>query len=113
MFARWKNTVVTGTSCKYYDIPVTVYNFEVKDWHTYFVGVESIFVHNANCNWNFISDSYLKRKGLDAHAIKYEYLGKKANIKLYDLYYDKNTGAISIFLKKTKQLVEVTTYFIK
>lgn len=91
---------------------MVVYNFEVEDWHTYFVGKMQIFVHNK-CNWNYISDSYLKRKGLDAHAIKYEYLGKKANIKLYDLYYDKATGAVSIFLKKTKELVEVTTYFIK
>ena len=26
--------------------PVTVYNFEVEDWHTYYVSKEEIFVHN-------------------------------------------------------------------
>ena len=29
--------------------PVTVYNFEVADWHTYYVGENSTLVHNANC----------------------------------------------------------------
>ena len=84
----------------------------MEDFHTYFVGSGNILVHNQ-CNWNVISDNFLKRKGLDAHGIKYEYLGKKANIKLYDLYYDKSTGPIAIFEKATKKIVEVTTYFIK
>ena len=31
------------------DTTVAVYNFEVSDFHTYFVGNQSIWVHNANC----------------------------------------------------------------
>ena len=31
------------------DTTVAVYNFEVSDFHTYFVGSQSIWVHNANC----------------------------------------------------------------
>ncbi len=27
--------------------PVKVYNFEVEDWHTYFVGIDSVWVHNV------------------------------------------------------------------
>lgn len=27
----------------------TVYNFEVEDWHTYFVGKTGVWVHNTNC----------------------------------------------------------------
>ena len=27
----------------------TVYNFEVEDWHTYFVGKMGVWVHNTNC----------------------------------------------------------------
>ncbi len=27
----------------------TVYNFEVEDWHTYFVGRMGVWVHNTNC----------------------------------------------------------------
>ena len=29
------------------EIPVKVYNFEVEDWHTYFVGNNGVWVHNA------------------------------------------------------------------
>ncbi len=107
-----ETTTVTNISIEHLENPITVYNFEVEDFHTYFVGSGNILVHNQ-CNWNVISDNFLKRKGLDAHGIKYEYLGKKANIKLYDLYYDKSTGPIAIFEKATKKIVEVTTYFIK
>ncbi|MES2941334.1 MAG: hypothetical protein V4772_00535, partial [Pseudomonadota bacterium] len=28
----------------------TVYNIEVEDWHTYFVGTTGLWVHNTNCN---------------------------------------------------------------
>jgi Pretoxin HINT domain len=27
----------------------TVYNLEVEDWHTYFVGKTGLWVHNTNC----------------------------------------------------------------
>ena len=29
--------------------PVKVYNFEVEDFHTYYVGENGVWVHNANC----------------------------------------------------------------
>jgi hypothetical protein len=29
---------------------IIVYNFEVEDWHTYFVGEARVFVHNASCS---------------------------------------------------------------
>jgi RHS repeat-associated protein len=31
------------------DTPETTYNFEVEDFHTYFVGESGVLVHNANC----------------------------------------------------------------
>jgi len=34
---------------EYLDRPVKVYNFEVEDWHTYFVSEYNVFVHNAEC----------------------------------------------------------------
>lgn len=52
--------------------PVTVYNFEVEDWHTYFVGINKILVHNK-CSLTKVKDSYLKRQKLDVHAIKKKY----------------------------------------
>ena len=29
--------------------PVKVYNFQVEDFHTYFVGTSQIMVHNSDC----------------------------------------------------------------
>jgi len=34
---------------EYLDKPIKVYNFEVEDWHTYFVSEYNVFVHNAGC----------------------------------------------------------------
>ncbi len=31
------------------EAPETTYNFEVEDYHTYYVGEASVCVHNANC----------------------------------------------------------------
>lgn len=33
-----------------------------------------------------IGDKYLKQNGLNAHDIKYEYLGEKAQVSRFDLY---------------------------
>ena len=32
---------------EYLDTPIKVYNFEVEDWHTYFVSEHDVFVHNS------------------------------------------------------------------
>jgi hypothetical protein len=32
-----------------YIYKTTVYNIEVEDYHTYFVGEHGVWVHNANC----------------------------------------------------------------
>lgn len=50
--------------------PVNVYNFEVQDWHTYYVGEESVLVHNQ-CAKDFVKASrtskevikFLKKNG--------------------------------------------------
>ncbi len=52
------------------EVPVDVYNFEVADWHTYFVGASCILVHNM-CAKEFIKSpknakqvlKYLKEQG--------------------------------------------------
>lgn len=63
-------------------------------------------------NFKFISDKMLKRAGLDAHAIKTEYLGPK-NISKYDLYKNTNTGEILIFRKGGIGEPIHTGYYIK
>ena len=91
---------------------IPVYNFEVEDWHTYFITNMHILVHNK-CDLTKISDNYLKRKGFDAHSLKAEFVGK-ANVSKYDLFYDKSSGAIFILKKGAKAAAAIAThYFIK
>lgn len=40
----------------------TVYNFEVEDFHTYYVGEFGVWVHNTNCGPRFYSDSIAPAK---------------------------------------------------
>ena len=41
---------------------ITVYNFEVEDFHTYFVSDASVLVHNTNCDTEKTIDINLKYK---------------------------------------------------
>lgn len=107
-----KNVEVESVRVEHLKESITVYNFEVEDYHTYFVGENSILVHNKGCGLQKISGSYLKKIKLDAHAIKYEYMGKKAKISLYDLAVDKKTGIIYIVDKAGKIITE-TVYKTK
>ena len=45
------SNTATVTNIAYEDTHATVYNFEVEDFHTYYVGTESVLVHNngGNC----------------------------------------------------------------
>ena len=45
--------------------PVSVYNFQVEDFHTYFVGDCAVWVHNAECTIEFDN-----RSGLDEKEFK-------------------------------------------
>ncbi|WP_299249333.1 polymorphic toxin-type HINT domain-containing protein [uncultured Cytophaga sp.] len=54
------------------DQPVKVYNFEVADWHNYFVGMWMMLVHNLSC-WQkvfFKAHPLLKGKVVVHHAIE-------------------------------------------
>ena len=67
--------------------PITVYNFEVEDFHTYHVGSASVLVHNS-CNHNSIwareRRNYWKmRSKLDMPGQNYgTYMATKGNIDL-------------------------------
>ena len=45
----WNTATVKSVNLLELDEPVEVFNFEVEDCHTYFVGELSILVHNADC----------------------------------------------------------------
>ena len=47
------------------ETPVIVYNFEVEDYHTYFVGDEGVLVHNScnhNKKWKYEKRKYWRRQ---------------------------------------------------
>ena len=68
-------------------------------------------------NWKKVASEYLEQKlnkqGTDAHKVKQEYLGKKANISQYDIYVNKDTGQLGLFEKSTGNFVGYLDYFIK
>ena len=45
----WNTATVKSVNLLELDEPVEVFNFEVEDCHTYFVGERNILVHNASC----------------------------------------------------------------
>lgn len=51
-FANGTKGTVEDISNEGLEEPVTVYNFEVRDFHTYFVGENGIFVHNTCSDGN-------------------------------------------------------------
>ena len=62
----WNTAVVKSVSLLELDEPVEVFNFEVEDCHTYFVGNQNIIVHNTNCgasNTSELSDDALRNIG--------------------------------------------------
>ena len=108
-----KKILVEKVQYRKLEKPVKVYNFEVRDFHTYYVGKNNFLVHNKNCSLVKLSDKYIKKTlKLDAHAIKREYLGKKAAIARYDLAVDKNTGIIYI-INKAGTIIDKTIYRTK
>ena len=52
-------------------------------------------------NINKVSDAYLKKKGINAHQVKSDVVGKK-NYAQYDIYLDKDTGELWVFKKGGK-----------
>jgi filamentous hemagglutinin len=58
-----------------------------------------------------LNDSYIKANGLDAHTIKMEYLGNKAQIARFDLY-KTPSGQIVILPKGGNGTPIFTDYMI-
>jgi len=50
-------------------------------------------------NFKILTAGLLKKAGIDAHKLKYEFLGKKAKISEYDLYKHTDTNEVLIMKK--------------
>ncbi|MBR5786599.1 MAG: hypothetical protein IKY41_07895 [Clostridia bacterium] len=109
----WDTAVVKSVCLLEFDEPVEVFNFEVEDCHTYFVGEIGVLVHNANCH---------TQRGLDRqHAAKmnntkpYKMNG---NTRIPDYIHKNNDHIIDVigeaksvkYLSKSQQLVDMFTY---
>ena len=48
---------ITRMEVEKLEVPVTVYNFEVQEWHTYYVSEMEVLVHNSDKQCGVVSDS--------------------------------------------------------
>ena len=92
------------------EAPVTVYNFQVEDYHTYYVA-GGVLVHNA-CNK---PDSPVKvkdnaLKGVDVHAFKEEFVRK--NVAHWDVYKDTANNSILWLGNKAQTVWRETGYYL-
>ena len=95
--------------------PETTYNFEVADFHTYYVGLSHVLVHN-DCkprSPSKVSDNYVNRNGIDAHAFKNKAANiPKNQISKYDIYKDTaNKGKLWVGDKAGKIWKETIYFF--
>ena len=58
----WGTATVQSVNLLEFDEPVEVFNFEVEDCHTYFVGNIYILVHNSDCSVNQMNRQIKKRQ---------------------------------------------------
>ena len=61
------------------EAPVEVYNFEVEDFHTYYVGVSSVLVHNK-CDATFVPEKYWTRNASKVGTPNSSYTHYKYNV---------------------------------
>jgi hypothetical protein len=95
-----KYVIVEKVQHEILEAPVTVYNFQVEDFHTYFVGFSSILVHNSNCGieipWS--SNSVKKaaselRKGAESVTVRSRSEAEELFLGVFQGYgYTNTTG---------------------
>lgn len=58
--------------------PIRVYNFEVQDWHTYFVSSLGVLVHNTCMQEGSKTDFYVMPSGQAVPSTGYRYMSENA-----------------------------------
>ena len=67
-------TIVEQVQHEILEAPVKVYNFEVEDFHTYYVGEESVLVHNKCMPYKYMSNkekNILKTEIRNSHDVTF------------------------------------------
>ena len=91
---------------------IIVYNFEVEDFHTYYVGNSSILVHN-DCRPTSpvkVSNNILQK--IDVHAFKQDIVGKKA-IARWDVFKDTANDSALWLGNKAQDVWHNTGYYLE
>jgi RHS repeat-associated protein len=73
-----------------------------------FIRQDGLGAKTADLNLQKLNDEYLKQNGINAEALKADYLGKSAKVAHWDLYIDKNSRSIYI-LPKNGQGIPIPT----
>ena len=69
--------VVEAVQHEILETPVTIYNFEVEDFHTYYVGEQSVLVHNNGCGPDGKADFYVTPDGNVIPTTGYRYMDSR------------------------------------
>ena len=99
------------------EAPITVYNFQVADYHTYYVSSTGVLVHNA-CNKptapKEVGKRYIDTNNIDAHAFKQQAGGvPRSQLSRYDIYQDTANNHQLWVGTKDGRVWRETIYFFK
>ena len=89
------------------EAPITVYNFEVEDYHTYYVGTDGVLVHNS-CDGTWASGG--KKSGLDNAQAHYDKHGTEVGARNLEDYMTKAKNFGNTVLNKKVKGVKVSGY---
>ena len=92
------------------EAPVTVYNFQVKGYHTYYVGKISILVHNTCRPSSPVKVSDRALKGIDIHTFKKDYVG--TNVSAWDVFKDTANDSVLWLGNKAQTVWIETGYYL-
>ena len=109
-----KLATVYGIWYIYSENPVTVYNFEVADFHTYFVGDDALLVHNKGCSTKNATKLWDIKKFNKGKPLSFSFQGKKMTAYFDGRYYwakdlaGHGGSAYKVYRKSGKQLIWYT-----
>ena len=99
------------------EAPIAVYNFQVADYHTYYVSGTGVLVHNA-CSKptapKEVGKRYIDTNNIDAHAFKQQAGGvPRSQLSRYDIYQDTANNHQLWVGTKDGRVWRETIYFFK
>lgn len=114
--------IIEAIQVEQLETPETTYNFEVEDFHTYYVGEQRVLVHNANCGGvddlvlDVKKENYISKRGwtkgtIDA-AIKNGIKGTTTNLATNNIanVYTAANGSYVVVDSVTNQLVQLSQF---